>query len=141
MKNRSDNFSYLPQFTLVIVGNHAPELATVNEANRRRFQIIPFNFRPKKPDEELPDKLRPEWPAILAWMIQGARDWYHDGLGKTPKVGCRLAFPRRTKLFRPFRASVRQFRGVPGELLRGTGFTDKRAAKVGWVSLSGRTRW
>jgi putative DNA primase/helicase len=83
---RRDNFTYIPQFTLVIVGNHAPELSTVNDANRRRFQIIPFTFRPSLPDENLTDRLRPEWPAILAWMIDGAREWYGAGLGPRPCV-------------------------------------------------------
>jgi putative DNA primase/helicase len=58
----------------------------VNEANRRRFVIIPFTFRPEKADEELPDKLRAEYPAILAWMIRGACDWYQYGLGEMPEV-------------------------------------------------------
>jgi hypothetical protein len=35
---------------------------------------------------------------------------------------------------------LRDMEPVPGELLRGTGFTDKRAAKVGWVSLSGQSK-
>jgi putative DNA primase/helicase len=83
---RRDNFSFNPQFTLLIVGNHAPELSTVNDANRRRFQIIPFNFSPVKPDDRLADKLRPEWPAILAWMIDGAREWCSEGLGMRPEV-------------------------------------------------------
>jgi P4 family phage/plasmid primase-like protien len=83
---RRDFFTYTPQFTLIIVGNHEPELGSVNEANRRRFQITPFTFQPKAPDEKLAEKLRPEWPAILAWMIHGARDWYERGLGELPAV-------------------------------------------------------
>ena len=31
---RRDNFTYTPQFTLIIVGNHAPLLSSVNEAKR-----------------------------------------------------------------------------------------------------------
>jgi putative DNA primase/helicase len=83
---RHDNFTYTPQFTLIIIGNHTPELGSVNEANRRRFVIIPFAFQPEEADEELADKLRPEYPAILAWMINGARDWYQHGLGEMPEV-------------------------------------------------------
>ena len=58
----------------------------MNEANRRRFVVIPFTFQPEKVDEELPDKLRSEYPAILAWMILGAKDWYERGLGEMPEV-------------------------------------------------------
>jgi putative DNA primase/helicase len=83
-----DNFTYTPSFTLIILGNYAPELKSVNEANRRRLVIIPFTFRPAndKEDKKLEEKLREEYPAILAWMIRGARDWYERGLGDTPKV-------------------------------------------------------
>jgi putative DNA primase/helicase len=83
---RQNNFTFAAQFTLIIVGNHAPELGSVNEANRRRFSVIPFNFSPEKADEKLAEKLREERPAILAWAIAGARDWYEHGLGKTPEV-------------------------------------------------------
>jgi putative DNA primase/helicase len=83
---RRDNFSYTPQFSLIISGNHAPSLHSVNEANRRRFRIVPFTFKPEKEDKELFDKLRPEWPAILAWVIRGAVEWYEHGLGEVPQV-------------------------------------------------------
>jgi putative DNA primase/helicase len=83
---RRDFFRYSPQFSLIIVGNHAPKLSSINAAARRRFVIIPFRYKPKKPDHHLADKLRNEWPAILAWMIDGARIWYTHGLGKQPPV-------------------------------------------------------
>jgi len=83
---RRDNFTYTPQFTLIIVGNHAPSLSSVNEANRRRFAIIPFTYQPPKRDKKLFEKLKPEWGAILAWVIQGAVEWYAHGLGKVPQV-------------------------------------------------------
>jgi len=81
-----DNFTYTPQFTLIIVGNFAPERSSVNEANRRRFHIIPLTFQPEKVNKELPEKLAKEYTAVLAWMICGARDWYMDGLGTIPQV-------------------------------------------------------
>jgi putative DNA primase/helicase len=39
---RQDFFEYRPQFKLVIVGNHKPVLRNVDDAARRRFNIIPF---------------------------------------------------------------------------------------------------
>jgi putative DNA primase/helicase len=82
---RQDFFEFDPQFTLVIHGNYAPDLSNVDDANRRRFRIIPFKFKPIQPDQGLEDRLREEWPYILAWMIDGARDWNKEGLGPTPK--------------------------------------------------------
>src|SRR5262249_3002281 len=39
---RQDFFEYLPQFQLIIAGNHKPGLKSVDEAIRRRFNLIPF---------------------------------------------------------------------------------------------------
>jgi putative DNA primase/helicase len=38
---REDNFTYRPTFKLTIIGNHQPELRNVDEAMRRRVNIIP----------------------------------------------------------------------------------------------------
>lgn len=77
---RQDFFEYRPQFKLVIVGNHKPVLRNVDEAARRRFNIIPFVHKPPAPDKQLEEKLKAEWPAILAWAIEGAIDWQQNGL-------------------------------------------------------------
>jgi putative DNA primase/helicase len=77
---RQDFFTYTPAFKLVIAANHKPSLSAVNEAIRRRFHLIPFTVTIKNPDKKLPDKLRAEWPGILAWMIAGCRNWLEEGL-------------------------------------------------------------
>jgi putative DNA primase/helicase len=77
---RQDNFTFRPAFKLIIVGNHKPVLHNVDEAARRRFNIVPFTKRPAQPDQELEGKLRGEWPGILRWMIEGCLDWLHNGL-------------------------------------------------------------
>ncbi|WP_424138714.1 phage/plasmid primase, P4 family [Roseomonas chloroacetimidivorans] len=82
---RQDFFTYRPQFKLTIVGNHKPILKNVNEAARRRFNIVPFTRKPVTPDRELEAKLEAEWPAILAWMIEGCLEWQESGLPR-PKV-------------------------------------------------------
>ncbi len=77
---RQDLFEYTPQFTLIIVGNHAPNLVNVDDAMRRRMHMIPFLFKPATPDRDLERKLRDEWPQILQWMIEGCRDWQANGI-------------------------------------------------------------
>lgn len=77
---RQDNFTYKPLFKLVIAGNHKPVLMNVDDAARRRFNIVPFDKRPEQPDPLLQDKLRTEWPGILRWMIEGCLDWQQNGL-------------------------------------------------------------
>ena len=77
---RQNFFEYRPQFKLIIVGNHKPVLRNVDDAARRRFNIIPFVHKPAAPDRQLEQKLTAEWPAILAWAIEGALDWQKNGL-------------------------------------------------------------
>lgn len=82
---RQDNFTFRPQFKLMIAGNHAPTLRNVDDAMRRRFNIIPFTNRPERPDRQLETKLKEEWGKILAWAIAGCRDWLENGLTR-PEV-------------------------------------------------------
>ena len=83
---RQDNFTFRPQFKLTIAGNHAPALRNVDEAMRRRFNIAPFVIKPEKPDRELEEKLKAEWPRILAWMIAGARRFLSEGLTRPAAI-------------------------------------------------------
>jgi len=82
---RQDFFTYTPEFKLVFTGNHRPVLRNVDNAARRRFRIVPFEYKPPEPDLRLPDKLLPEHPAILRWAIDGCLDWQENGL-ITPEV-------------------------------------------------------
>jgi putative DNA primase/helicase len=77
---RQDFFQYQPQFKLVFLGNHKPRISNPDEAMRRRFHIIPFNFKPPEVDKHLPEKLEQEYGGILTWMIQGCLDWQANGL-------------------------------------------------------------
>jgi P4 family phage/plasmid primase-like protien len=83
---RQDFFTYSPAFKLVIAGNHKPALSTIDEAIRRRLYLVPFTVPIAEPDRELPDKLRVEWPGILAWMIQGCLSWFENGLNPPDAV-------------------------------------------------------
>ena len=77
---RQDFFEFMPNFELMVVGNHKPTLHNVDEAARRRLNIVPFIQRPTLPDRELEQKLRYEADAILQWMIDGCIDWQKNGL-------------------------------------------------------------
>lgn len=85
---RQDFFEYDPQFTLVIYGNHQPSVRNVDAAMRRRILLIPFDVEipAAERDPELPAKLEDEWPAILRWMIDGAVEWYRQGLNPPQSV-------------------------------------------------------
>ncbi len=79
---RQDFFEYLPQFKLVIAGNHKPAIRNVDEAMKRRLHLIPFTVTipPEKRDGKLTEKLLAERDGILAWAVEGCLEWQRDGL-------------------------------------------------------------
>jgi putative DNA primase/helicase len=83
---RCDPFTYRPAFKLMIIGNHEPMLRNVDDAVRRRFNIVPFIRKPAKIDKGLEKKLKQEWSGILRWMIDGCLKWQAEGLGPSATV-------------------------------------------------------
>jgi putative DNA primase/helicase len=79
---RQDFFEFTPSFKLIIAGNHKPGLRSVDEAIRRRFHLIPFTVTvpANERDETLPERLKAEWPGILAWAVRGCIEWQRIGL-------------------------------------------------------------
>ena len=77
---RKDFFEYIPEFKLIFLGNSKPVLHNVDEAQRRRFNIVPFNIKPTTCDKTLSEKLKDEYPGILQWAIDGCLDWLENGL-------------------------------------------------------------
>ena len=82
---RCDDFEFRPEFKLTIVGNHRPAIQNVDEAMRRRFNVMPFDHPPKTVDDGLKDALRLEFPAILSWALRGCLDWQANGLAR-PRI-------------------------------------------------------
>jgi putative DNA primase/helicase len=79
---RQDHFTFIPQFKLVIAGNHKPAFRAVDEAIRRRLHLIPFtvSIPASERDPFLSEKLKAEAGGILKWMIEGCLMWQRDGL-------------------------------------------------------------
>jgi putative DNA primase/helicase len=84
---RQDFFEFIPQFKLFVAGNHRPGLRSVDEAIRRRLYLTPFavTIPPDERDADLAEKLKAEWPGILAWIIKGCIEWQAKGLA-APKA-------------------------------------------------------
>ncbi|WP_225206050.1 phage/plasmid primase, P4 family [Novosphingobium huizhouense] len=83
---RQDFFSFVPVFKLLIIGNFHPLLNAVDDAMRRRFNIIPFNRKPLTPNPNLEAELEKEFPQILNWMLEGCRKWRAGGLQRPQAV-------------------------------------------------------
>jgi putative DNA primase/helicase len=84
---RQDFFKYLPQFKLMIQGNHKPSIRSVDEAVKARMGLTPFTVTipPKERDKNFGEKLKPEYPGILRWAIEGCLEWQQVGL-QPPKA-------------------------------------------------------
>jgi putative DNA primase/helicase len=85
---RQDFFEFVPEFKLIIAGNHKPGLRSVDEAIRRRFHLVPFTVTipPGERDPRLAEKLRAEFPGILAWAVRGCLEWQEKGLNPPAAV-------------------------------------------------------
>lgn len=85
---RQDFFEFYPQFKLFVTGNHKPHMANVDEAMRRRFNLISLSVKipEEKRDINLVKRLEEEWPQILNWMIEGCMQWQSMGLAAPESV-------------------------------------------------------
>lgn len=77
---------FIPNFKLIISGNHKPIIRGHDHGIWRRTRLIPFNrtFSPEERDPHLLDKLKAEAPHILAWAVAGCIEWQRRGLADTP---------------------------------------------------------
>ena len=57
-------------------------------AIRRRFHLVPstVTIPAAERDQKLTEKLKPEWPGILQWMVGGCQDWQRQGLAAPATV-------------------------------------------------------
>jgi putative DNA primase/helicase len=85
-------FEFQPQFTLWLICNHLPTVSNIDDAMWRRLLRLPFTYKPtsvnKNLKADLTDPIHAS-PAILTWIVQGAMDWFKNGL-KVP-ASVRLA--------------------------------------------------
>jgi putative DNA primase/helicase len=85
---RADYFEFPRTHKLLLVTNNKPRVREDSEAVWRRLRLIPFDvvIPAKERDPKLIDKLRAEWPGILAWLVRGCIDWQRHGLGDPAAV-------------------------------------------------------
>lgn len=105
-------FTFPPTFKVWFSTNHKPVIRGTDTAIWERIRLIPFTVRFYRADEltddqsrhnadartagtlepyplmdlELPNKLRPELPGILNWLLEGCLDWQRNGLGTPAEV-------------------------------------------------------
>jgi len=86
---RAEFFEFRPVWKLWLATNHKPTIRGTDLAIWRRIKLIPFNVAIPEPEQDrhLADKLRAEWPGILAWALEGCITWQScGGLPEAPEV-------------------------------------------------------
>lgn len=82
---RRDRFTYRPAFKLWLAFNHKPRIRGNDHGIWRRIVLIDFPIT-FEPDSALEPAMLRELPGVLAWMVQGARDWHEYGLSIPEEV-------------------------------------------------------
>lgn len=76
-------FTYVPQFKIMVIGNHEPALRQLDSAMRQRIHIVPFNIpvpKEKRNPHLSAELVEYEGAAILQWAIDGCLLWQQEGL-------------------------------------------------------------
>jgi len=85
---RQDYFKFARTHKILLITNNLPKVRESKHAIWRRIKLVPFTVTipEDKQDKHLAEKLKAEWPGILAWAVQGCLEWQRDGLGDPPDV-------------------------------------------------------
>jgi putative DNA primase/helicase len=83
-----EQFDFFPTHKLWLGTNHKPVIKDTTDSIWRRVRLIPFSVVIPQPDQDtaLKEKLLAEAPGILAWAIEGCRQWMAGGLTAPPEV-------------------------------------------------------
>jgi putative DNA primase/helicase len=83
-----DFIEVVPQFKIVLSGNHKPRIDDTSDGIWRRVNLVPWEVQiPREEvDRDLPKKLRAEAEGVFAWMVEGALDYLNHGLKPPEKV-------------------------------------------------------
>lgn len=85
---RMDDEEFIPTAKFLIHSNSKPSLRDIGESMRRRIHLIeyPGSIPAEERDLTLKERLKSEYPAILASMIRACIEWQDTGLGKPEQV-------------------------------------------------------
>lgn len=83
-----EEFEFRPEFKILMATNYKPIIKHSDYGIWRRIRLLPFTVQipPEKKDPQLGDKLREEKAGIFRWAVQGAIDWYREGLPPCPCI-------------------------------------------------------
>jgi putative DNA primase/helicase len=114
--------SFTPQATFIFHTNALPSTDATDDAFWRRAQVIEFtvSFDPDVPalhhlpnDPAVEKRIGEELPGILAWMVEGLRQWQSGGLN--PPEAVRNATRQQRDVDDPFALFVDETDDLPGD--------------------------
>ncbi|MDZ4698560.1 MAG: phage/plasmid primase, P4 family [Rhodothermales bacterium] len=78
----SNEFEFMPTHKIWVATNHKPTVKNDDHGIWRRIHLVPFNvrFEGERLDPRMEAKLKEEAEGILAWLVDGAVEWYRTGL-------------------------------------------------------------
>ncbi|ROS46192.1 phage/plasmid primase, P4 family [Curtobacterium sp. PhB78] len=81
-------FQFTPAFLILMITNFLPKLPANDPATWARVRVVPFNvvIQKAQQDPELSSKLKLDRDAVLAWAIEGLRDYLANGLNEPASV-------------------------------------------------------
>jgi putative DNA primase/helicase len=79
---RNEIVEFVPIFSPWLRTNHRPAIREASEAVWRRVRLVPFTVTipREEQDRELQNRLNAELVGVLAWIVEGARDYLDHGL-------------------------------------------------------------
>lgn len=94
---RKDFVQFMPSHTALLVTNHLPKVSGDDPATWARLRVVPFDvvIPDAEQDHDLDAKLELEADGVLAWAVDGLRDYLDRGLAEPAKVKVRTHAYRR----------------------------------------------
>jgi putative DNA primase/helicase len=136
--NRAE-FEFLPQFKLVISGNHRPVVRGVDKGIRRRIRLVPWNVTiPEgERDKTLKARLLTEGSGILNRLLDGLVDWLDSGLVVPEEVTA------ATAKYREDSDTLGRFLGACTKASPGSKVQSSRlfAVFLAWAKQNGVDEW
>lgn len=111
-----DFFELIPQFKIILSGNHKPIIKDDSDGIWRRVHLVPWEIQiaEEEVDKTLKEKLLArEREGIFAWMVRGALEYLQEGL-RVPD-GVRVATAEYREESDPIGAFLRNACHVTGE--------------------------
>lgn len=85
---REDFWEFTPSHTLLMATNHRPTIRGTDHGIWRRLKLVPFTVKVEgaQADTAMGEKLRAEFPGILAWCVRGCLSWQEIGLQEPESI-------------------------------------------------------